>query len=211
MSRRYRPMTTGPRRTHADAVEAALASEDRASFLLGVTQIADLLGRDRGTISAWIDKGCPVARKGGTGEKTLLDPRDVVAWREEFVRDEEARKYARPDGDLSGADGLPMKPADLIKMVDLKIKQLALGQKSEVLVPRHVAEAAFQRCLAVIRETIMSIPEGITRDMAGFPERQKLEWREKALEKCRLALKEGAKAIAAAMPGFEPPVYRDRD
>lgn len=204
-------MSIGPRRTLADAVEDAVAGEDRSSHLLSISRLADLIGRDRGTISAWIDKGCPVAKRGSSGESTLLDPRDVFAWREEFVRAEEAAKYARPDGDLTGLDGVPMKPSDLIKMVDLKIKQLALGQKSEVLVPRHVAEAAFQRCLAVIRETTMSIPEGITRDMAGFPERQKLEWREKALDKCRLALKEGAKAIAAAMPGFEPPAYRDRD
>ncbi|SMC32594.1 hypothetical protein SAMN06297251_10151 [Fulvimarina manganoxydans] len=201
MSRRHRPFKR-PSRTQEEAVERAEAGADRSQHWVSISRLAEIIGRDRGTIADWIgDKGCPVADHGSSGEATLLDPAEVFRWRERFVRDEEAAKVA--SGETAG--GAPMKPSDLVKLEDLKIKRLAVGQKAEVLVPRYVVEGAFELALGLIRQTIMAIPERLVRDMAGYPEKQRLEWREKALKQCRTALAEGAKAIQDTLPGFDPP------
>lgn len=197
------------KRSVSEAVEAAAAGADRSAYLLSISRLADLLGRDRGTISDWIPKGCPVSRSGGTGESKLLDPAAVIAWREQQIRLDEARKYATPEGESVG--GVAMKPADLVKLQELDIKRLAFGEKARILVPRYVVEAAFERALAIIREAIMAIPERLVRDMAGFPEDRKMEWRQSALDQCRESLREGAKALATSMPSYEAPAFDDYD
>jgi hypothetical protein len=84
VSRRHRQFKRSSR-TVEEAVERAEAGADRSEHHQSISRLAALLGRDRGTIAAWIDKGCPVASRGTTGESTLLDPAAVVAWREAAV------------------------------------------------------------------------------------------------------------------------------
>ena len=111
------------RRSISEAVEAATAGADRSAHLVSISRLADILGRDRGTLADWIAKGCPAAKTGASGEATLVDPAAVVAWREKWVRDDEARKYARPDA-IDDGGGTPMKPADLLKLEQIKLTRL---------------------------------------------------------------------------------------
>lgn len=196
MSRRMRPTRIG-RRTKADAVEAAIAGADRSAHLLGVTAFADLIGRDRGTVAAWIEKGCPVAKRGGSGEKTLLDPARVFAWREEFARAEEAKRFAKPDAVDEGGDY--HTPADRLKLAQLDIARQKLAQGAGILVHREPLQVAYAKALGLVRQSVMSVPERITREMAGFPEAKVAEWRLAALGQCRSALQEGAKALNDAL------------
>lgn len=84
------------------------APEDRTPFLMSMTQLARLIGRDQDTLTSWIKKNdCPVHTLGnGQGEATLLDPRDVFRWRESFCRKEEIAMFqpaANPADPSSGS------------------------------------------------------------------------------------------------------------
>lgn len=202
MRRQY----TGSKRPAALPVEddAPTPPEYRSEHLLSLTRLAAMIGRDRGTISDWVRKGMPVAKRAGAGETMLLDPKEVFAWRENFCREEEIARSGRsaPD-DAGGIPAIPLKAADQLKFEQLKQSKVKTGLMVEMLIPRSTADSAFEECLGIIRTAVMSIPERLYREMAGMPEPQKLAWREKALTSCRSALKEGAEAIVKALPGFE--------
>lgn len=208
--KRSRPFRTSPVRTTADAVEDAVAREDRARHYVGINELAEMIGRSRDTISDWInrpDDPCPVARKGGAGEKTQLDPRDVLRWRESWIRKDEASKYARPSAP-SAAGEVPFVPpkttAEMIKLEQLKQQQIKIAISLEQVVLKSSAIEIYEIAIGILRTSMMGVPERLVREMAGFPEEQQLGWRLKAVDHCRSALKEAEKYIAKAMKGYKP-------
>lgn len=100
MRRKY----TGSKRPAAVPVEddAPTPPEDRSEHLVSLTRLAAMIGRDRGTISDWVRKGMPVAKRAGAGETMLLDPKEVFAWRENFCREEEIARAGKPTRADSG-------------------------------------------------------------------------------------------------------------
>ncbi|KTR06891.1 hypothetical protein NS365_05505 [Aureimonas ureilytica] len=173
---------------------------DRAERLMSMSKAAALMGRDRNTLAAWAAKGMPIARKGESGSSHLVDLKEVILWREEQVRREERTRFpgAGEDGLGEGMGGR-MSPSDLLKLENLKLTRLKVGQAAEILVERSIPEMAEERAYGILRQAIMALPERLTREMAGFPEEKKLIWRQKAQGWCREALKQSAKVIADAM------------
>lgn len=84
---RERISTLGKRCRHR--VAAAPQTPDAAAEALAMTAVtiveaAEQLGVHAGTVRAWISKGAPVfqrGKRGGGGNKTLVIPEDLRAWR----------------------------------------------------------------------------------------------------------------------------------
>jgi phage terminase Nu1 subunit (DNA packaging protein) len=167
MRRQY----TGSKRPAVLPVEddAPAPPEDRSEYLVSLTRLAAIIGRDRGTISDWVRKGMPVAKRAGAGETMLLDPKEVFAWRENFCREEEiARSGRTASEEPGGIAAIPLKPAELLKMEQLKQSKVKTGLMVELLIPRSVADSALEECLGIVRTSVMSIPERLVREMAGM-------------------------------------------
>lgn len=191
------------RRTLSAAVEAAAERSEKSSRLVSISEFERLTGFDRGTVRNWIKKHrCPVENAGGKGEAVLLDIRAVWKWREEFVRAEEAAKYARADAseDYSGVD---LTPADRLKLAQIRLTNIKIAREAEMLLPREFVEFAVERMFGVVRQTVMAVPERIFRKMGGFPEDRKLRWYGEAQKQCTAALSAGAKAIGTVLEDME--------
>lgn len=188
-----------PVQRDADAPVGARDPKDRTPYLMSIRQFSLMIGRDEDTISKWINKlECPVHSRGvGKGTTTLLDPRDVLRWREAYVQAEETAKHVKP-GDAP-LPAIPLKPAELLKMEQLKQARIKTALAIGLVVPRDEAGKAFDQCMGIIRMSVMSLPERLVRTMAGIPEDVKLECRKQSLASCRAALRAGASAIARAM------------
>lgn len=188
----------------SDDTDPTRDAADRAQRTMSMSQAAIMLGCNRSTLRDWVNKkGCPVAEEGGVGDARRVDLKAVRHWRENQIREEERARLS--SADASDPSGKPMTVKERIDLEKLKGQVIKNARDAEFLVPRPVAEAAFERCLGLIRISVMAIPERLVREMAGFPEDRKLAWREKAMKACRSALAEGAKAIQTALPEFEPP------
>ncbi|WP_188852337.1 hypothetical protein [Aureimonas glaciei] len=170
---------------------------DRAERLMSISKAAQLIGRNRGTLQDWIKKGMPVARKGETGSAHMVDLKEVIVWREEQIRREERSRFPESEDTVFG--GVKLSPGDLLKLENLKLTRLKVGQAADVLVVRSIPEAAWERAFGILRQSIISLPDRITREMAGFPEDRKLAWRTKAQGYCRDGLKQAAKVVSDAM------------
>lgn len=198
--RSSRPRGSPRRRPISEAIEAAAIRSEKAERLVSLSRFSELTGFDRGTIRSWIDKGCPIEGGGGKGEAIVVDLRAVWQWREETARAEERAKYATHD-DVE--DTTPLTPSDRLKLEQIKLAQIKIGQQAEILVPRDLAEYACERMFGQIRQAVMSVPDRIFRLMAGVHHADKADWYRQAQGQCRAALAEGAKAIAIALPDCE--------
>lgn len=204
MSRSSRRRDPLRRRDPAAAVEDAVESAERSDRVVSLSRAAVLLGRNRETLSAWMTKGMPVEGRGGTGEAVLVDLKRVVEWLEARAREDERRKFARPE---PGADGdRPLTTKEKVDLAKLAGQTMKNGKDAGYLVPRPVVEAAFERCLGIVRISVMAVPERLVREMSGFPEDRKAVWRKKAIRSCAASLEEAAESIATAMSTFEPGV-----
>ncbi|WP_185982570.1 terminase small subunit [Aureimonas mangrovi] len=162
-----------------------------------MTQLAEMIGKDRGTLSEWVNKGCPVVKQGSTGARTLFDPRDVFAWREQFARSDEARKFARR---AEEAGENPMTVAELNKLEDIKLKRQKLAMTAKILIHRDPLGMAIRQANGLGRQTIMSIPEELVRKVGGAVSREKaLEIKDVAWDLCAAGLESWATEVNEAM------------
>ena len=49
--------------------------------ILNKSQIAAVFALNRGTISGWVLKGCPIIRRGRPGYEAQFDPQKLLDWR----------------------------------------------------------------------------------------------------------------------------------
>lgn len=189
------------RRPISEALEAAAVRSEKTERLVSLSRFSELTGFDRGTIRGWIDKKCPIEPgSGGKGEAIIVDIRAVWQWREETVRAEERAKFASHD-DVE--DTTPLTPSDRLKLEQIKLAQIKIGQQAEILVPRDLAEYATERMFGQIRQAVMAVPDRLFRLMSGIHHADKADWYRQAQGQCRAALAEGAKAVALALPDVE--------
>ena len=182
------------------STELVSDAADRAERLMPISRAAQLIGRNRGTLADWAKKGMPIARRGETGAAHMVDLKDVILWREEQIRREERARFTEEGGaDSGGLPGERMSMADRKHLSTIRMNQQKLAMTAKILVHREPMQAAYVRALGLIRQSVMSVPERIFREMAGFPEDRVGEWRLQALGQCRGALEEGAKALNDAM------------
>lgn len=188
--------TTTRKKGGSDAVERAVAgsSSERAARLVSISEFSRLTGRDRGTISKWIDKGCPVVSSGATGESTVVDVGEVMKWRENQARMEERAKFEKPGDDAAP----PMSALDIKARKELaaaRNQEMKLAQTAKIVIHREPMEFAYVEALAKVRQSVMSVPDRLYRDMAGLDRHKAMQWRLDALKTCRAGLKEAAKAL----------------
>ncbi|WP_024351032.1 terminase small subunit [Aurantimonas coralicida] len=196
MTRKFRPVGSSKRST-ADAVEAAAERSEKSARVVSIAEFSRITGFDRGTLRGWIDKGCPTESAAtARGEAILVDVRAVWKWREEQVARDERRKFEMPDGEHP-ADGA-MGKLDIKDRKDLaaaRTAEMKLAQTAKILIHREPLEFAYVEGLSKIRQSIMSIPDRIFRDMAGFDDDRCQQWRLDALKTCRAGLVECAKSM----------------
>ena len=79
------------------------AKKDPRARLMSLAQVADVLDRDRNTVSRWIKDGCPVVESADrrTGRQWVLDLAEVVRWLESRAADSVAERLAGADGEMS--------------------------------------------------------------------------------------------------------------
>ncbi|MBC6716927.1 hypothetical protein H9Q09_11980 [Aurantimonas sp. DM33-3] len=194
MTRRFRPIGSGKRST-ADAVEAAAERSEKSGRVVSIAEFSRVTGFDRGTLRSWIDRGCPTeSSPTAKGEAILVDIRAVWKWREEQVARETSSRFATPDGDELG--GEPMKPADLLKLEQIKQTRLKIGREAELLVPRIAVEYMIERMLGLIRQAVFGLGDGIIRDFPHLDDAERRRMLTKIKTSSVAALKEGAKSVS---------------
>jgi hypothetical protein len=131
-----------------------------------------------------------VVSGGRHGVPYQIDVRAFLDWRERLAA-EEAAAHAPVHG-VPAWMGIT-NPREIIRA------KKDFAQTAKIIgavAPVAVAEAARERANGVVRQTVMSIPGRIFRDMAGFPDDKVRRWHEAATRTCRAALEEAQKAEA---------------
>ncbi|MBI1689520.1 helix-turn-helix domain-containing protein [Methylorubrum sp. DB1722] len=179
----------GPSSGNADAAGAT-------GKVVSITELAALTGYHRDTISDWCKRrGLPVVRGGAHGIEYQIDVRAFVEWREAQAKAEALKNApAAAAGGFAGWLGIT-DPAKAAQAMD---RFSRVSERLRDLVPADPMIAAQERANGIIRQSVMSIPDRICRDMAGFPKPMVERWREQAREFCAAALGEAAKAVARA-------------
>ena len=205
-----------PKRTTAAAVEDAVAASERKDRVVSQSEFCRLTGFDRNTLRDWISDGCPTETGTGPHGAKLVDIRAVWKWREDRVRSEERRKFEAPDGDYPGegsASKLDIK--DRKDLAAARTAEMKLAQTAKILIHRDPAEYAYVEGLSKVRQSVMSIPDRIFRDMAGFDDERCQQWRLDALKTCRAGLVECAKSLndmfSKLADGVRPVVVDEAD
>lgn len=180
----------------AAVVERAVEKAEKSERLMTKHEFHKRTGFDRHTIDDWISKGMPAEK---VGEEYRIDLRAAWKWREEFVVAEAMKKAGgggAPGGPPIGFLGrVWLDPGKEIKAM----KDYAeMGEMLKRLAHIDDMIAAFERASGLVRQSVMAVPERIFRDMAGFPEERKLQWRADAKKSCQEALAEGDRAIKRA-------------
>ncbi|MCI9879603.1 MULTISPECIES: hypothetical protein [Methylobacterium] len=154
-------------------------------------ELERLTGFDRGTLSEWaLKKGMPTERTGARGVGFQVNVRRFVEWREKLAAAEALVNAPVPEGHTW------MGIKDPVKIIRAKRDFAMTAKVIGAVAPVDVIEAARERANGVIRQTVMSIPGRIFRDMAGFPDDKVRRWYAQAEKTCRAALAEAQKAEA---------------
>ncbi len=161
--------------------------------VVSLTDLADLTGYHRGTISDWITKKrMPVVRGGRHGVEYQISVREFVEWREKQASAESALK-ATSEGAFQF-----MGITDSYKAIMARAKWVSMGESERALVHRAPMQAAMERAFGLVRQAVMAVPDRIARDMAGFPPDRVAAWRRQARDYCMEALADAANAIRQA-------------
>ncbi|GJD97467.1 hypothetical protein [Methylobacterium iners] len=160
--------------------------------LFSLVDLADLTGVHRDTLSAWVQKGMPTVRGGRHGVAYQVDIRAYLAWREEQIRTD-----AIKNAPVTGAFSF-MGITDPYKAIMARDRFVRMGESEKALVHRAPMQAAMQRAYGILRQTVMAIPDRLSRDMVGFPQERVDEWRRSAKGYCYEALAEAANQIREA-------------
>jgi len=181
------------------AGEPVTANADEApkGRVVNIVELAEITGYHRDTLSEWIRrKGLPVEKDGWHGVGYHIDVRKFIDWRETQARTDAVKNA--PKAVAGGFEGW-MGMTDPNKAAQAMDRFSRVGERLKDLVPRAPMVEAQQRANGIIRQAVMSIPDRICRDMAGFPPDLVDRWRDKAKGYCAGALGEGAKAVDQAM------------
>lgn len=192
MAKSPRPLRVGPRRTTADAIRDAELRSGKAARVVSLSAFQNLTGYDRGTLSRWIEKGCPVEGKGAKGA-VMVDLRAVMDWREEQARQDERRKLPSSTED-------PSIDVDAeLKREQIKAQKIKNAERTGILVMSGIVEMTFASCLNVVRQSVMGLPGRIERDLLGFPPGVVRKAKTDMTIQCRSALKECQIAMATTI------------
>ena len=174
-----------------------MSASDR---VMSVNALPRLTGWDRGTIDAWLQKGCPSeSPHREPGEDHELDIGKVWRWHVERAKADALRTAGS-----AGADGVRgftgwMGIREPGKAFDAQLKLMKVAEKAEALVLFERWEAILGLVMNAIRTNVMTVPDVIYREMSGFLEDKALAWRRMALDQCRNALIGADRDIAKAM------------
>lgn len=118
--------------------------------VMSVNQLADQLDRDRATIMRWIKAGCPVIQTAdkSAGLDWKLNIADVVKWREQQIASEAVHRAAE-DGESYD------DPKDLVSLARMQMK---MEEERKQLVKLAWAIMVLQRCLGLVRQSVMALP-----------------------------------------------------
>ena len=195
-----RPKALDPIRAAASgatpAAEAPVAgiraSAGGASY--SITELAEATGWHRDTISDWTrrkEHPLPVEAGGRNGVEYRINLRRLIEWREELARQEGMK------GPVEGGFQF-MGIKDPYKAIQARQRFISMGESEAALIHRAPMQEALQRAFGILRQTIMAIPDRLSRSMAGFPRDKVDGWRRDARGYCQEALTEAMNQIHEA-------------
>lgn len=178
-----------------------------------ITELADMTGWHRDTISDWCrrrENPLPYESGGRHGVEYQISLRRFVEWREKVATAEGALKASTQGGFTF------MGITDSYKAIMARDKWVRMGEAERSLVHRAPMQSAMERAFGLVRQAVMAIPDRIARDMAGFPADRVAGWRREARGYCTEALADAANAIrqaaeAAAARGADQPAAAKGD
>lgn len=190
---------TAPKRTKA---QSAVGDGSASRRHVSAKELSDLLGRDRGTISEWLEDGCPVVQRGMKGVPHVFDLAEVVRWRERRAAEDAAEKaaLAMPIDD-DAIDGLPgiRGLKDPEKQVRTTIQLVKLAALRGAATPNAVALDATERALGLVRQTLMPLANRLLRELPGLSKEDARRVQELARKATADALKAARDALREGM------------
>lgn len=119
--------------------------------------LAEFFGVSMPTIDHWVRTGCPAVERGGRGKAWTFNTADVIAWREQKLRDE--------------ANGTATADADELKLRHLAAKtaqaELELAKSKGDVAPLWQMEKAMDKAFAEVRANMRNIPSRAARLLIG--------------------------------------------
>lgn len=159
-----------------------------------IIELAEMTGYHRDTISDWIrrkDNPLPYETGGRHGVEYQISLRRLMEWREDLARQEGMK------GPVEGAFQF-MGIKDPYKAIMARDRFLKMGESEAALIHRAPMQEALQRAFGILRQTIMAVPDRLSRSMAGFPRDKVDGWRRDARGYCQEALTEAMNQIREA-------------
>jgi phage terminase Nu1 subunit (DNA packaging protein) len=128
--------------------------------LVNRAELSKILGKNVSTIDAWVAKHMPVVERGGSGKEWSFNTTDVIAWREDQLRDELSR--------FKPADNIELEEARRRKLVaEAGLLELELNERVKQLIPREEIEQGLNHAFITIRQRLRTIPERIAPRLLG--------------------------------------------
>lgn len=138
--------------------------------------LAEFFGVAMPTIDHWVRTGCPAVERGGRGKAWTFNTADVIAWREQKLRDE--------------AGGGVQASADELKLRQLAAKteqaELELAKARAEVAPLWQIERAMEKAFAEVRANMRNIPSRAARLLIG--ENDEIRFKRVLLEEIDQAL-----------------------
>ncbi|SLN77283.1 DUF1441 family protein [Oceanibacterium hippocampi] len=198
-----------------DDLTTQAPAEDAQQFVRGLAETAAFFEVTAPTVRAWIDRGCPVERKGGHGVSYALDLRKVAAWRRDQAEAEAEADARRAEVEeqlrleLLGPDAMPSETAD--RLTPKQEADWLRGERERIQIAalrRKLVEAAalerdLARVMAQLSERLLLVPDELGR-IRGWSDEEVEAVREKmgdlvndAIDAARDVLTAGETAVTA--------------
>ena len=139
-----------------------------AGKAVSVTELAQLTGVHRDTISAWLRKGCPYLEKADkrNGKNWLLDVRAVMEWREK-----EAVRNAL--GDTNVADAEELKRRKLA--AETSIAEIAAAREKEAVAEIETFEKVWQTACLEFSARLRQLPSRVATQVAALKDEAQIK------------------------------------
>lgn len=121
--------------------------------IVGMDQIADLLGVAPKTVVEWQEQGLPIALRGKPGVPSEYESADCVRWLVE-------REVKKVQGE---------KPQDRLARVQADKIELELAEKRGLLLPADQIEPKLRAAVIAAREMWRNEPARLAREVPGKP------------------------------------------
>ena len=121
--------------------------------IVGMDQIADLLGVAPKTVVEWQEQGLPIALRGKPGVPSEYETADCVRWLVE-------REVKKVQGE---------KPQDRLARVQADKIELELAEKRGLLLPADQIEPKLRAAVIAAREMWRNEPARLAREVPGKP------------------------------------------